>query len=50
MKDVRNIAGDVAGDIVSLLTGSKITKLPLPKRLAKLPANKAKELKSHVLT
>lgn len=26
MKDVRKIAGDVAGDIVSQLTGSKITK------------------------
>lgn len=35
MKDVRKIAGDVAGDIVSQLTGSKITKAAVTKAVGK---------------
>ena len=35
MKDVRSIAGDVAGDIVSQLTGSKMTKAAVTKAVGK---------------
>ena len=35
MKDVRTIAGDVAGDIVSQLTGAKIAKATVTKAVAK---------------
>lgn len=36
MKDVRKIAGDVAGDIVSLLTGTKVAKAAVTKAVTKV--------------